>query len=102
MYSKPPPTARVADVSTAHSSFDHRHSRRIGPTSMGVACRKTFCLSRELAPGAKAPFPENPFSAPLGALRLLGAGRESKPCPSRVFPRFPPRPPLRSIQKTVL
>ena len=49
MYSKPPPTASVAEVRTAHSSFDHRHSRRIGPTSIGVACRKTFCLPADFS-----------------------------------------------------
>src|ERR1017187_7828130 len=73
MYSNPPPTANVAEVSTAHSSFDHRHSRRIGPTSIGVAWRKTFCFPRA-DPSAVVFEP----------------------------PRDPQRPPRRSIQNTVL
>src|SRR5580698_9051946 len=46
MYSKPPPTASVAEVSTAHSSLSNRHVFRIGATSIGVACKYTFSLSR--------------------------------------------------------
>src|SRR5207302_6826387 len=35
-------TAKVAEVRTAHSSLENKHSRKICETSMGVACRKTF------------------------------------------------------------
>ena len=46
MYSNPPPTASVAEVSTELSNFDHKHSRRIGPTSIGVAWIETLNFSR--------------------------------------------------------
>ena len=82
MYSKPPPTAKVAEVSTAQSNFDHRHSRRIGPTSIGVACRKTFCrpLAEPSAPDAAPRDPRAPSTAldPEHRVAILRFERKTK------------------------
>ena len=46
MYSNPPDTASVAEVSTADSRCSNKCRRRMSATVIGVACRKTLCCWR--------------------------------------------------------